>query len=300
MAEQGAESASATVEAPILLRQYVPLDAYKPRLYINDMPKAGLHMLEQMVGVLLSPSAVGTNGSPWLGTYKWHSFSMEWQNLRQYLWRMSCLEKGQYLMGHSAYHEDIERLMGYANIGHIFLYRDFRDVAVSQAHHIWDEKQPSWQHEHKDFYRMLGGFDDVLLAVIEGLGPYPGIIERWEEYAAWLEVEGVLALTYEQMRTEIERTAGRIILYLMRRATQLIEGNHFGIEMAPEDIKKVSGQMAAATEKPSGTFRKGLVGGWREEFTPEHVEAFKESDPNGWLVKLGFETTPDWSLEASC
>ena len=64
-------------DAPILLRQYVPLEAYKPRVYLNGFPKAGLHMLEQMAGVLLGASTLGTNNSPWLGTYLWHSWSME-------------------------------------------------------------------------------------------------------------------------------------------------------------------------------------------------------------------------------
>ena len=272
---------------PILLRQYVPLEAYKPRVYLNGFPKAGLHMLEQMVKVMLAPSTTGTNGSPWLGTYKWHSWVKEWQKLDQYLWRMSCLERGTYMMGHSGYHKKIRRLMDYANIGHIFLYRDLRDVAVSQAHHIMDENGNGWAHEHKDLYRMLGGFDEALLAVIKGLGPYPGVVARWEEYAPWCEAEGTLVITYEQMRSEPERTAGAIILYLLKRATRLLEGNNFGVEMAPEDVRKLAARMVEATGKPSGTFRKGVVGGWRDEFKPQHIEEFKRSDPDGWLERLG-------------
>jgi len=281
---------------PILLRQYVPLESYKPRVYLNGFPKAGLHMLEQMVGLLVGPSNVGTNGSPWMGTYRFHSWSMLWQDLRRYLWRMSCLERGTYAMGHSGYHEDIERLLAYANIGHVFLYRDLRDVAVSQAHHIFDEGPDSatWMHEHKDFYRMLDGFDAVLLAVIEGLGPYPGVVQRWTEYAPWMDSERALVVTYEQMRQEPERTAAGILLYLIRIATDLLDGNQFGIEMAPDDVKRLAAQMVEKTGKPSGTFRKGIVGGWREEFKPEHVEAFKRSDAGGWLVKLGYEQDEDW------
>ena len=272
----------------ILLRQYVPLEAYKPRVYLNGFPKAGLHMLEQMVGVLLGPSTMGTNTSPWLGTYRWHSWSMEWQDVPRYLWRMSCLERGTYMMGHSGHDERIAQLMNYANIGHIFLYRDLRDVAVSQAHHIWDEGQSTWAHEHKDFYKMLGSFDAVLLAVIEGLGPYPGVVQRWTEYAPWLEVEDALHVQYEQMRNDGERTAGAIILYLMKRATRLLEGNSFGVEMAPEDVKTLAGKMVEATGKPSGTFRRGVTGGWRDAFKPEHIEAFKQHDPDGWLERLGY------------
>ena len=46
----------------------------------------------------------------------------------------------------------------------------------------------------------------------------------------------------------------------------------------------------------SKSFRKGVSGEWRNEFKPEHVEAFKETDANGWLVKLGYEENEDWGL----
>lgn len=281
----------------ILLRQYVPLEAYKPRVYLNGFPKAGLHMLEQMVGLMVGPSTVGMNGTRWLGTYKWNSWSMQWQDLRRYLWRLSCLERGTYLMGHSGHHKKIERLLRYANIGHIFLYRDLRAIAVSQAHHIWDEDQPFWQHEHKDLYRMLGSYDAVLMAVIEGLGPYPGVVERWAEYAPWLKSKHALHLTYRELHDDLQRSMGRIVLYLLNNATALLEGNQFKIEMDPEDIKRLAERAEEVTGTHSTTFRRGVVDSWRDEFKPEHVEAFKRSDVDGWLIKLGFETNPDWRLE---
>jgi hypothetical protein len=281
---------------PILLRQYVPLTTYRPRAYLNGFPKAGLHMLEQMVAVILSPSEVGRHASPWLGTYKWASWSMIWQEMRQYLWRLSCMERGTYLKGHSGYNEDVERMLHYGNIGHIFLYRDLRDVAVSHAHHIYDEGHPEWQHEHKDLYKMLGDFDEVLLAVIEGLGPYPGVMERWAEYAPWLDSEETLVLEYGKMRAEPDKHAAMIVLFLLQKATELLEGNGYGIDMDPEVLKELAGRMAKATEKPSTTLRRGIAGGWRDEFKPEHVEAFKQSDPDGWLVKLGFEEDGSWEI----
>ena len=41
------------------------------------------------------------------------------------------------------------------------------------------------------------------------------------------------------------------------------------------------------------TFRKGQIGGWSEVFLPEHVQAAKEV-VGPLLVKLGYETNPDW------
>jgi hypothetical protein len=203
-------------------------------------------------------------------------------------------------MGHAGYDKRLARLLKYANIGHIFIYRDLRDIAVSQAHHIHDESkgQAHWQHAHKDLYRMLGSFDATLLAVIEGLGPYPGVVERWGEYAPWLKNKQVLALRYEDLLDQMIEMAVKILVYLMKNATDLLEGHKFGIDMDPEDAARLAKRMAASTIVPSPTFRRGVAGGWRDEFTSEHVEAFKRSDPDGVLMELGFETDPDWHLEA--
>ena len=41
------------------------------------------------------------------------------------------------------------------------------------------------------------------------------------------------------------------------------------------------------------TFRKGQIGGWREEFSPEHVRAAREV-AGTLLVELGYEADPEW------
>ena len=64
--------------------------------------------------------------------------------------------------------------------------------------------------------------------------------------------------------------------------------------MDPEDVKRLAERMVKATQSPSPTFRKGKTGGWRDEFKPEHVAAFKRSDPDGWLVRLGYEGDGGW------
>jgi len=41
------------------------------------------------------------------------------------------------------------------------------------------------------------------------------------------------------------------------------------------------------------TFRKGQIGGWREEFSAEHERAVKEV-VDSLLVELGYEAAPNW------
>jgi hypothetical protein len=285
-----------TEPAQLFLRQYVPIGTYKPRMMLNGFPKAGLHLLELMARPLINPSDVGRNGSQWIGTFKWHSWTNEWQNMRRYLWRASCLERGTYLMGHSAYHQDIEKLFYYANIGHIFIYRDLRDVAVSQTHHILDDGRPNLQHAHKDLYKMLGGFDEALTAVIAGMGPYPGIVERWEPYAPWLARESVLCIKYEDAIAEPHKIAGQIIGAMMNNATDLLEGGAFKFELDENTFNALAEQMVVSGQQTqiSTTYRQGKAGSWRDVFTDEHKMLFKKHDPDNWLIRLNYEENEDW------
>jgi hypothetical protein len=279
----------------LFLLEQVPLCIYKPRLYLNGFPKAGLHLLELMMSELIGASRNGRDSTEWLGTFKWHSWTNEWQDMRRYLWRLSCLDRGNYLKGHSGHRQEIEYLMWYANIGHIFIYRDLRDVAVSQAHHILSD-DPTLRHEHRDLFQMLGGFDPVLSAVIGGLGPYPGLLERWELYAPWLDVEWVMRVRFEELRADPEGCARSFLTYAIHNATHLLEERTGHILPTPETETELIRRMVEKSEQThlSTTYRKGAVGDWREAFKDEHRDLFKQHDRAGWLVKLGYAENDDW------
>jgi hypothetical protein len=51
----------------------------------------------------------------------------------------------------------------------------------------------------------------------------------------------------------------------------------------------------AGKEDVKSHYRKGKAGDWRNHFTPDHVAAFKERH-NELLIRLGYETSPDWGL----
>lgn len=275
--------------------QPLPLTTYQPRLYINGFPKSGLHLLELMVSALVDPSKVGQNGTPDLGTYKWHSWTNELIDPRNYLWRMSCLERGCYLKGHSGYMKEIEGFMWWANIGHIFIYRDLRDVAVSQAHHILSDDN-RLAHQHRSFYKMLGGFEEVLKAVITGIGAYPGLIERWEKFAPWLDIKWVMSIQFESLRAEPEEWCRAMCNYALYNATHLLTNQighfTFGEGTREELVEKMVGQ-SKETHK-SITFRKGVSGEWKEHFTDEIKALWRAHDPDNWIVKLGYEENEDW------
>lgn len=79
--------------------------------------------------------------------------------------------------------------------------------------------------------------------------------------------------TDEAQRTEIERIAA-----------------HLGMSLSPAEIDCI---IAGAFDTKSPTFRKGLIGDWRNHFAPEHKAAFKRV-AGRLLIELGYEKDSDW------
>jgi len=161
-----------------------------------------------------------------------------------------------------------------------------------RQHHILNPDDHRFEHPDKAIYQEMD-FDGALSAVIEGLGPYPGVLDRWALYAPWLKADWVLGMPFERMREEPEVAAGQLLEYGLRRVSGAI-----GLEMRLDDGEyagMVELMVAAAAERAlSPTFRKGQVGGWREVFTEGHKALWKVQDTAGWLVRLGYESDEEW------
>jgi hypothetical protein len=76
----------------------------------------------------------------------------------------------------------------------------------------------------------------------------------------------------ETQKRTVERVARHVGLEPEERMMRTVEENIFGV---------------------SNTFRKGQIGGWREEFSEEHARAAREI-AGPLLVKLGYEADPEW------
>ncbi len=171
-----------------------------------------------------------------------------------------------------------------------FIYRDLRDVAVSQAFHVTSDKE-SHVHPGKDLYQALPSFEDVLLAVIKGLDEYPGLFERWELYAPWLDVDWVFATSFEMMRNEPILVVDSFIRYVYHRTAM-----HYGVDVDLDENhvkQRVDEILESMQRTDTPTFRKGNVGGWKWHFTERVTDVFKEH-AGDWLVQLGYEQDDNW------
>ena len=259
----------------------------KPKVFINGFPKSGTHLTELMVTCLAKPFVE----KPWVGSFKGNSWLTEYQDFELIKQRFWCPTGDTYVKGHCGYTEEIAKMLYDFDFAVIFVCRDLRDVAVSQSYHVTldDERLV---HPDKEVYQKLKNHDEVLKAVITGIGDYPGLIERWETYAGWYDSPWALKLHFEHMIDNPRPTAELIVRYVYGRAAQ---AKGLGITLNGEDMDKLVDAMLTMSKRTdlSATFRKGTTKQWEKEFTPEIKELFKER-AGDWLIKMGYEENNDW------
>jgi hypothetical protein len=203
-------------------------------------------------------------------------------------YKLGRVENGHMVKAHLGYTPDLERFMYLAGLIHVFIYRDLRDVAVSQAYHILNAEPGHLVHPGADEFRALGGIPEILTAVIEGLGRWPGLVDRWQYYAPWLNYHWVIKVRYEDLRTDPKAEAERIYRLAMQRSAATWGRK---VSFDPHGLDVLTGVMAKSTEQHdrSTTFRAGRIGDWRHTFTQDHVILWKKHDAAHWLEHLGYE-----------
>jgi hypothetical protein len=228
----------------------------------------------------------------WVGTFDRNAWSTIWDGMERTKVMLEWMTLGSFTKGHIGYHDELVALLREHHIGMLFVFRDLRDVVVSQYYHITSMDRAQFLHPGRDDYLALEDKEAIMVAIIEGLGEWPGIFDRWELYAPWLEVHGVLPLPFEFMRLHQEEAA--TVLVQWATMLGLYQGN-VKAALLPGPLKEQVDYImqGVAQTGNSATFRKGAVGDWREEFTPRVKEAFKANDP-GWLVRLGYEVDNQW------
>lgn len=281
-------------------RPQTVVDTYNlgAKFYLNGFPKSGLHLLDMMLRPLALPMPKDHRWlTPWAGMYHGNSWTRDMHPLEKMTYKMGRCQPGYFVKGHIGYVKAVERFMYYLGFIHIFIYRDLRDVAVSQAFHYKDANSEVFSHPEKELFAEMD-IDDVLYAVIDGIegkkAYYPSLLERWNDYQPWLDCDWVQSVRYEDLRHEPEEWAQNIVMYTINRMAQVLSLP--GAEVDQEVLKNVGAIMAEHSQRTeiSPTFREGSTGKWVEHFTPGHKKAFKMNWGSEYLIKLGYEKDNNW------
>lgn len=185
----------------------------------------------------------------------------------------------------------------------IHIIRDGRDVAVSATHHVWNQAEDQGgtsaindqQRAKRDAYS-----ENPRTLVESGEGIF---VDKWLKRSAtnWSERVGRAAndgpavlgenyteVKYEDLLERPEEEAGRIFEFLGAVADE---------RTVSRCVRAASFEKLSEGRKPgeeaASFYRKGVAGDWKNVFTEQNRQGFKEI-AGGLLIKLGYERDNDW------
>ena len=165
-----------------------------------------------------------------------------------------------------------------------FIYRDPRDMLVSQVFFATDMNEEHGMHE---YYNSLPDFDERLKVAITGIDRdglhMVSVKQRYEGVFQWLEQKHVMCLRFEDLINNRDATL----------SAMLDEVERTGYKIPTPREKALPILVEAIQPKKSHTFRSGKTGGWKQHFTEEHKALFKDV-AGDLLVRLGYEKSNDW------
>jgi sulfotransferase 6B1 len=257
--------------------------AGSPIFFANSFPKSGTHLLIQVLQGCAHIGPVVDGGLPAVLTYDGPSGTM--RPLDDILRDLRSLRPGDIAYGHLHAAPQTVELLTQDSMAPYFIYRDPRDVVVSHVHYV-TEMEP--KHVHHSYYRHeLKSFDERLRVSILGRSdldiPFPDIRQRFDPYLGWLERPEVLALQFEDFISARDKTLLMILEHARGR----------GLRFHVREQEALQSLRSAMDPRRSPTFRSGKVGKWRESFSEEHKNLFKEICGD-LLVRLGYEQSQDW------
>jgi hypothetical protein len=165
-----------------------------------------------------------------------------------------------------------------------FIYRDPRDMLISQVYFATDMHEEHGMHE---YYKSLPDFGERLKVAIAGIDRdglhMVSVGQRYEGVFQWLEQKNVMCIRFEDLINHRDETL----------SAMLDEVEKTGYKIPTPREKALSILVSAIQPKKSHTFRSGKTGSWREHFTEKHKQLFKDV-AGDLLVRLGYEKENDW------
>jgi len=178
---------------------------------------------------------------------------------------------GDYLQGHLPYTKEHARLLHGLGYQKLVLVRDPRDVAVSFVFHVLNTDHPL-----KPYFQKLHDFEAQLMTSICGVTPQQTeqedlflrpIAERLAVIRRWSEEPNTLELCFEDLIGEKGGGSKTRQLETLRKIEKFLE-----LTLPPQKLAEVAEQ---AFDPAAITFREGQSGGWKNYFSPQHIEAFE-------------------------
>ena len=252
-----------------------------PPIFGNSKPKSGSHLLLQIL-----------NGFTQIMPYKYVEAdpirTLEKEGRRktkeEILEGLRQIPRGVIGWGYVEATPENAAFLCQSNRVNYFIYRDPRDMLVSQVFFATDMHEEHGMHE---YYKSLPDFGERLKVAITGIEKdglkMVSVKQRYQGVFQWLEQKNMMCIRFEDLINDRDATLNAML--------DEIESTGYRIPTPHE--KALSILVNAIQPNKSHTFRSGKTGGWREHFTEEHRKLFKDV-AGDLLVKLGYEKNNDW------
>ena len=257
--------------------------AERPPIFCNSMPKSGTHLLKQV--------ALGLSKNLDFGAFiaSMPSITQVERPKSAMLRRLRSMIPGEVVLGHLFYEDAFKAEFEKTNAVHCFLYRDPRDVVISEAHYL--RTQNKWHHLHPLFAAARNIDEAVMLSIRGGRDAKSGAVmqdinQRYSRYLGWLSCPNVFCIRYEDL---VSNANVKIKVREMALFYEACSRSPAGDTIE----ERTARALEAINPGRSHTFRKGMAGGWRNELKPEHVAAIKEV-AGLLLIKLDYESDLGW------
>jgi hypothetical protein len=254
--------------------------AHMPIVIGNAMPKSGSHLLIQVLQGLTKIGPFVDPGLPPL------TRSAGNRNLsdESVLANLHNLQAGDiayaYLHAREPYLSELSR----PNVAAFFIYRDPRDVIVSQIFYALEMHKGHGMHR---YYTELKTMEERINAAINGVqtatAQLSPIRAKYEHYLGWLSQINALSLRFEDLILERQPALNRVLDHLAAR----------GFSAQPPRPQALAALEMAIAPRASGTFRKGQPGEWKQHFTEANKQTFKAAGGD-LLQTLGYEKDAKW------
>lgn len=243
--------------------------ADQPPIIVNSIPKSGTHLLLQL--------ARAVPGTRYYGGFVAHAWSvtMRERTRQEIAFRLSHIVPGEVVGAHLYHDPEVARFLVERSAIQLFIYRDPRDLVLSEANYITNMNR--WHRLHS-VMKSLPDEESRVRALIEGIpGLYGDVGTRLRRFIGWLNEPDVIAVRYEDLQSSLHSVALRDLCRCIAQRAPV----YGAADMLSEKM-----ELAIAPER-SHTFHQGGSEKWRTQLSYDNLMSIERLAARE-IVDLGY------------